>query len=205
MAPKRINPAQVSAPAPVAAPVAAPSVETATPTPPAKRGRSSKTVTEPIVAPPPPVVEPVKETATTPEAKTTNTLPRIGNRRIPRAVREHMVENLDLVMESLIPIFRNARRPHNIPPDQYTPPTPPNVKEVARVAYDELKEIRSSLRVRVQRPEGYERKTSLFNLFVRDMMKEMKDNGVVFSSTTERMKECGRLWMEHKESTKTKA
>jgi hypothetical protein len=103
-------------------------------------------------------------------------------------------------MSSLIPLFKGSRRPRGVAPADYVAPGPPDCKAVARSAFEELKEIRGSLRVRVNRPEGYERKTSVFNLFVRETMKSLKDGGVTFASTTERMKECGRLWRLHKEA-----
>ncbi len=123
-----------------------------------------------------------------------------NNRRMSRAIREQVVANLDSVMERIIPLFKTPRKSK----DAQRPETPAvviNVKDVLREVHAELKTIRSSLRVRIRKAGGGDRKTSKFNVFVKDTMRDLKERGIVFPTTTERMKECGRLWSLHKEAT----
>ena len=149
----------------------------------ATNSKKSASATAPIVveAPPPaPVVD----------ASASVKPPR--HRRMPRVIREKMVVELDRAITLLLPVAKTQRKSKIDPALALTP------KEAARQVTDILKTMRASLRVRT-RNASVDRPTSVFNLFVRETMRDMKANGIVFANTTERMKECGRLWALKKE------
>ena len=111
------------------------------------------------------------------------------SRRMPRAVREQMVIDLDRAIGLVSPLTKSHKKAtgstEGVPP--------PSVKEIAKQLSEILKAMRVSLRVRARKgPDA--RPTSVFNLFVRETMQDMKAKGIVFGNTTERMQECGRLW-----------
>ena len=111
------------------------------------------------------------------------------HRRMPRAIREKMVVELDRAINLLVPVAKNLRKATI--EREHTPQL--TTKEIGKQVTEILKKLRSGLRVRSRRVSN-DRPTSVFNLFVRETMSDMKANGIVFENTTQRMKECGRLW-----------
>ncbi len=107
------------------------------------------------------------------------------------AVMEQVAKRLDQVITRLVPLTKVREE---IPKAA--------AKQELRELVAELRDIRSGMRIRVRNPNA-ERRTSEFNLFVRETMRELRDQGIVFPSTTERMKECGRRWNDLKLKTST--
>lgn len=126
-------------------------------------------------------------------------------RRMPRSVREKIVIDLDKAIAMLQPLIKNQRRAtvEAAASAGIFPSTPKAISKSVEVI---LKEIRIGLRVRTRNPSnGGARQTSEFNVFVRETMQDMKEKGIVFESTKQRMKECGRLWKLRKEQNALKA
>ena len=117
---------------------------------------------------------------------------------MPRSVREQIVLSLDKAILLLQPLNKKQRRA-TIAAAAAGGIMPSSPKEIGKQIEAILKTIRVGLRVRTRQAVKGPRPTSVFNLFVRETMCDMKANGIVFKSTTERMKECGRLWKLRKE------
>jgi hypothetical protein len=107
-----------------------------------------------------------------------------------RFLREQVVLQVDSIISVLKPNTK-GRRPK-------LEPVQAAARDAIRTALGQLKTLRTSLRVRTRR-DGQQRKTSEFNMFVRDTMKDLQERGIKFGSTTDRMRECGRLWKLKKE------
>ena len=144
-----------------------------------------------------PVEAPVETPVETPVDQSETHPLKLRRRQMPRVVREQMVNEIDRAMLILLPLIKRQKKPkapdvgdEDVVAAVETAKTP---KELAKEVVELLKAMRVSLRVRSRR-DSAPRKSSTFNLFVRETMKNMKDTGVVFENTTERMKECGRLW-----------
>lgn len=157
------------------------------PSPPKATATAKKPPAAAAAAPPsPPIVPDIPPAAVstkvdTEEGAAAFATKKPRSRRLPRAIREHMVGEIDRAVSIMLPLIQRAKR------DNPTPLATP--KEIGKQVIEILKTLRSSMRVR-----SAPRASSDFNLFVRETMLGMKESGKVFQNATERMKECGRLW-----------